>query len=167
MSDRENGSEQAEAVTARTLDVVEADVRCAVEQLQELKAERDALPAQVEEAAANFDAARLDELEQRGRTLRVQMDAAQGRLWQLYAERARLQLPEAEAKAEAAQAAYASAHAEYLAAHERTNRLGVEANNTMMAALRLRQTIEENEQRVKEARRRLPAESRDSLVRRS
>lgn len=167
MNSREHGSGQAEAVKARTLDDVEADVARAAEELQSLKAERESLPAEVEAASANFDAVRLEELEQRERSLRARSDAAQGRLWQLYAERARLQLPEAEAKAAEAKAAYDRAHAEYLAAHELTNRLGVEANNTMMAAARLRQTIEENERRVKETMRRLPANLRGALARQS
>ena len=170
MSGRVNDNEQrgtAEAVKGRTLDEVEADVALAVEQLQALKAERESLSESVEEATAGLDAVRLEELEQRGRALRAQMEAAQARLWQLYAERARLQLPEAEAKAAAAKAEYDRAHAQYLQAHERTNRLGVEANNTMMAAARLRQSIEENERRVKETRRRLPAGMSGALARQS
>lgn len=167
MSVRVNESDRAEAVKGRTLDEVEADIARVIEELQTLKAEREALPAAVEEATAGLDAVRLEELGQRGRSLRAQTEAAQARLWQLQAERARLQLPEAESKAEAAKAAYDRAHAEYLQAHERTNRLGVEANNTMMAAARLRQTIEENERRVKETIRRLPAGMRGALARQS
>jgi chromosome segregation ATPase len=167
MSGRVNESEQrgtAEAVKGRSLDDVERDVARAVEELHSLKAERESLPESVEAATAGLDAVKLEELGQREHSLRAQVEAAQGRLWQLYAERARMQLPEAEAKAEEAQAEYGRAHAEYLQAHERTNRLGVEANNTMMAALRLRQTIEENERRVKETMRRLPTSLRASLV---
>jgi hypothetical protein len=168
MNERVNDSEQrgvAEAVKGRTLDEVEADVARAVEGLRSLQAERDAMQESIKEATKEQDAVRLEELTGPFQSLRVQVEAAQARLWQLYAERARLQLPAAEEKAEAAKEEYDRAHAEYLVAHERTNRLGVEANNTMMAAARLRQAIEENERRVKETMRRLPANLRGALAR--
>jgi len=160
MSGRVNDSEQrgrAEAVKGRALDEIENDVARAVAELQGLQAERDALAESVKAATAAQDAGRLEELDRRARSLQAPLDAAQARLWQLYAERARRQLPEAEAEAAEARAASDQAHAEYLAAHERTNRLGVEADNARVRALGLRQTAEENERRVKEIARRLPA----------
>jgi len=157
MGSRVNETELGEAVKGRTLDDVEADVARASEELQALKAERDSLPAQVEEATANFDAVRLEELEARGRSVRMQISAAQARLWQLYAERARLQLPEAEAAAEAARAEYDRAHAEYLELYARVNRLGVESDNARVRAQALLWSAEENEQRARGLARRLPA----------
>lgn len=128
-----------------------------VEELQRLKAERDELPALVEEAAAAFDQARREELEQRARSLEARSGAAQARLFRLYAERAGARLPEAEQAATAARAEYERAHAVYLEAYARTNRLGVEADNARARALSLKQAVEENERRARELSRRTPA----------
>ncbi|MBV8857881.1 MAG: hypothetical protein JOZ02_13185 [Acidobacteria bacterium] len=146
---RGSNTEQG-AVTGRTLDEVEAELSEAAAALQTLKAERDALPGQAEEARAALDSWRLGELEARGRELGGQIDEGQARLWLLQAERARLLLPEAEARAAAAKVEYDRAHAEYLEAHARTNRLGVEYDNAQAQALRLRESAEENERRARE-----------------
>jgi hypothetical protein len=157
MSSRVNGSEQAETVPERTLADVEGDVARAVEEMQRLKAESDSLLESRKAATAEQDAVRVEELDGRGQFLEVEIDAVQARLWQLYAEQARRQLPEAEAQAVEAKAEYDRAHADYLAAHARVNRLGVESDNARVRALGLRQTAEENERRAREVVRRLPA----------
>jgi hypothetical protein len=157
MSSRVNGSEQAETVKARTLADVEGDVAGAVEEMQRLKVESDSLLESRKAATAEQDTVRVEELDGRGQLLREQTEAAQARLWQLYAEQARRQLPEAEAEAAEAKAAYDRAHADYLAAHARVNRLGVESDNARVRAMSLRQAVEENERRARELVRRLPA----------
>ena len=55
--------------------------------------------------------------------------------------------------------------AEYLEAHTRTNRLGVEANNTSVRVLSLRQSAEENERRAQQIARSLPAGLRGAAER--
>lgn len=157
MSKTVNGSEQAEAMKARALGEIERDVARLTEELQTLKAERDSLPGLVEAATAAFDSGRLEELERRGRELEAQSAQAQAGLFRLYAERAKAQLPEAEEAAAAARAAYDRAHAEYLDAHARVNRLGVEADNAGAHAFRLRQAVEANERKAQEVCFRPPA----------
>jgi chromosome segregation ATPase len=157
MSSRVNGSEQAETVKARTLADVEGDVAGAVEELQRLKAESESLLESRKAATAEQDAVRVEEIDGRAQFLEVEIDAVQARLWQLYAEQARRQLPEAEAKAAEAKAEYDRAHADYVTAHARVNRLGVESDNARVRALSLRQAVEENERRAREVVRRLPA----------
>ncbi|HEX7315699.1 MAG TPA: hypothetical protein VF297_17405 [Pyrinomonadaceae bacterium] len=71
-------------------------------------------------------------------------------LWRLYAERARAQIPKAEARAVAARAEYERAYAQYLETHARTNRLGVEADNASGRAAGLRHEAEEYERRARE-----------------
>lgn len=156
MSSIVNQSEH-EAVKGRALEEIERDLSQASEELQTLKAERDELPRQIEEATANLDARRLGELEARGRELRGQVEQARARLWSLQAERARALLPEAEERAEAAKAEFDVAYAEYLEAHARTNRLGVEVDNARVRASSLRYTAEENERKAKAAACRTPA----------
>lgn len=158
---------EMEAVKGRTLDDIEADVARAVEQLQALRAERGELPALVEEASAALDATRLEELERRARDLEARIGAGQARLHQLYAERARAQLPEAEEAAASARAEYEREHAAYLRAHARVNQLGVESDNARVRALALRQSAEENEREAREITFRLPADPRASLARQS
>ena len=148
MNSRVNGNKEAEAAAGRALEEVEAELSQAVDALQILKGERDAIPAAVMLATAAHDSWKLAALEARSQSLRGQLDEGQARLWLLQAERARLLLPAAEAQAAAAQAVYERAHAEYMRAHELTNRLGVEANNAKVRALGLRQTAEENERKA-------------------
>lgn len=157
MSGSMNEESRAGAVSGRTLAEVEAEVEGAILELQRLRGERDFIPQLVEAATAELDAVRLGELEQRGRLLDAQIEAGQGRLFRLYAERARLQLPEAERQAEAARAEYDRAHAAYLAAHGLANRLGVESDNARVRVLTLKQAIEENEGRARGIARRLQA----------
>jgi hypothetical protein len=121
-----------------------------------LKAERDEVAEFIREATAAQEPWRVEELEGRARSVRAQVEAVQARLWGLYAERARLQLPEAEAAAAMARQAYGRAHAEYLELHARVNRLGVESDNARVRALSLRQTAEENERKAQAAGRRAP-----------
>jgi chromosome segregation ATPase len=137
-------------VKGRTLEEVERDVADVVAGLESLRGERESLPAQVEAASAALDFTRLEELAGRGRELSTQLDEAQARFCRLQAERARLLLPEAEEKARAAKQVYDRAHAEYLRAHRLTNQLGVEYDNAQAQALRLRQSIDENERRSRE-----------------
>ena len=157
MSSSVNRTGPAEAVQGRALAAVEAELSQAVEQMRALKAERDAVDAAVKEATEAQEPWRLEELEGRGRDVRARIEAGQARLWQLYAERARLQLPEAEAAAAAAKEEYKRAHAEYLELHARVNRLGVESDNARVRAMSLRQTAEENERKAQAVGRRLPA----------
>jgi chromosome segregation ATPase len=157
MSKAVNEVGHAGAVKGRTLGEVEADVARAVEELQKLKAERSALHESIKAATKEQDAVRLKELAGPSLSLRMQLSGAQARLWLLYAERARLQLPEAEAQAEAARAAFEEAYAEYLETHARVNRLGVESDNARVRAQGLRHSAEENEQRARGLSRRLPA----------
>ncbi|MDT5268411.1 MAG: hypothetical protein QOH49_597 [Acidobacteriota bacterium] len=147
----------AESAAARSLSEVEEELSRAVAELQALKAERDVADAAVRAATEAQETWRLEELQGRGHALRAQIEAGHARLWRLYAERARLQLPEAEAKAEAAKGVYDRAHAEYLRAHALVNRLGVESDNARVRALSLRQTMEENERKAQAAERRAPA----------
>lgn len=146
--------DRAAAVKARTLAEVEAELSEAVEQMRVLKAERDAIAAAVKEATAAEEPWRVEELETQGRAVRAQVEAVQARLWGLYGERAKMQLPEAEASAAAARQAYDRAHAEYLEMHARVNRLGVESDNARACLLSLRQTAEENERKAQAAARR-------------
>ena len=139
------------AAAARTLSEVEEELSREVAELQALKAERDVADAAVRAATEAQETWRLEELEGRGRSLRAQIDAGHARLWGLYAERARLQLPEAEAAAAAARQEYDRAHAAYLELHALVNRLGVESDNARVRALSLRQTVEENERKARAA----------------
>lgn len=164
MSRRVNESDQAEAVEGRTLDDVEAEAESASAELQALKAQSETLRQSIEEASAALDAVRLEELDRRARFLSPQIGAAQMRLHQLWAERARLQLPEAEAQEQAARAEYERVHAEYLQVYEQVNRLGVEADNARVRVLRLRQTAEENERQAQELRRSLPSSLKGALA---
>jgi hypothetical protein len=148
------GTGAAESAEARTLDEVEAELSRAVAELQALKAERDVADAAVRAATEAQESWRLEELQGKGRALRAQIEAGHARLWQLYAERARLQLPEAEAEASAAKLEYDRAHAEYLELYARVNRLGVESDNARARVLSLRQTAEENERKAQAAGRR-------------
>jgi seryl-tRNA synthetase len=137
--------------TVRTLSEVEAELSRAVAELQALKSERDVADAAVRAAEAAQETWRLEELGQRGHALRAQIDEGHARLWGLYAERARLQLPEEEAVAAAAREEYDRAHATYLELHARVNRLGVESDNARARAWSLRQTMEENERKARAA----------------
>jgi chromosome segregation ATPase len=151
MSSRVNNAEAgAGDVKGRALAEVERDIAWCTDELQTLRAEHDSLPALVEAATAALDFTRKEELERRGRELSKQIDEAQARFCRLQAERAGLLLPEAEAEAAALKAAYDRAHAEYLEAYTRTNRLGVEYDNAQAQAHRLRQSIEENARRSRE-----------------
>lgn len=150
MVSRRVNNTEAEAVTGRTVEEVERELAHTIDELQTLRAERDALPAQAAEARVALDTWRLEALERRERELSVRIDEAQARFCRLQAERARLLLPAAEAQAEAAQAVYERAHAEYLRAHELTNQLGVECNNAQQQVQNLRQSVEANEQRARE-----------------
>ena len=167
MSSLVNGTDRAGAVKARTPEEVEADVARVAAGLQALKAEREAVCAGRAEAEELRDAWRLEEIDRRARELGERIDAEQARLCRLSAERARLELPEAEEKAEGLRADYDRAHAEYLAAYERTNRLGVDVDNAKVHALRLRQTIDDNERRAQELIRQIPPALRGSLTRQS
>lgn len=153
------------AVKGRTLDDVEADAARAAEALHWLLGEQDALATERRAAAEERDAWRLAEIDERARALREEADAAQARLCRLHAERARLQLPNAEAQAAAARGVYDRAHAEYLKAHALTNRLGVEYDNASVRALSLRQAVAENVRRALELERGLPPHLRGAAVR--
>lgn len=146
-----NESNRAAAAQGRTLSEVEAELSQAVEQMRGLKSERDAIAEAVKEATEAQEPWLLEELEAKGRDVRARIEGAQALLWGLYGERARLQLPEAEAQAAAARQAYERAHAEYLEMHARVNGLGVEADNARARVLSLRQTAEENERRARAA----------------
>jgi len=149
MGSRVNSTEP-EAVKGRPLEEVERDLAWCTDELEALRGEREALPALAEEATAALDSGRLEGLERLGRELSAQIDEAQARFCRLQAERAGLLLPEVEEKAAAAKVEYDRAHAEYLEAYARTNRLGVEYDNAQAQAHRLRQSIEENERRAHE-----------------
>jgi hypothetical protein len=167
MSSLINEKDGAGAVMGRTLDDVAADVTRASLELQRLRAEQDVLAAERREAAEQRDAWRLEEIDTRARDLSREVDAAQARLCRLHAERARLELPEAEAQASAARGVYERAHGEYLRAHELVNRLGVEADNASMRATRLRQSVAENVRQALELERNLPPRLRGAGVRQS
>ena len=138
------------AVKGRTVEEVEREIAYATDELQTLRDEREALPALVGAATAALDEGRAEALEARGRELSRQIDETQARFCRLQAERAKLLLPGAEAQAEAAKGVYEKAHAEYLRAHALTNQLGVEYDTAQAQALRLRQSVEENERRARE-----------------
>jgi hypothetical protein len=151
MSSTVNGSSQAESAPARTLSEVEEELSQLAEAMSVLKSERDSVDAAVREATEAQEPWRLEELGRLGRDVRARIEATQARQWGLYAERAGLQLPEAEAQAAAAKEEYDRAHAEYLELYARVNRLGVESNNANVRALGLRQTMEENERKARAA----------------
>jgi hypothetical protein len=142
------------------------DFTARVEALQRLRAEQEALAAGRTAAEEERDSWRLAEIDERARSLREEADSAQARLFRLYAERARAQLPEAEEAAAAARAEYDRAHAEYLKAHELVNRLGVESNNTGVRVVSLRQSVTDNVRRALELERSLPPRLRGADVRR-
>jgi hypothetical protein len=158
---------QVRAVQGRDLADVEADAARAAEELHRLRGEQDALATERRAVAEERDAWRLAEIDGRALSLREEADAAQARLCRLNAERARLQLPAAEAQAAAARGVYDRAHAESLKAHALTNRLGVESDNAAGRALRLRQAVAENVRQALELERGLPPHLRGVAVRQS
>jgi hypothetical protein len=165
MSSTVNSMEQPMTVTGRPLQEVEAEVARAAAELHRLCGEQDALAEERRAGVEERDPWRLAEIDERARTLREEADAAQARLCRLHAERARLQLPEAEAQAAAARGVYDRAHTAYLQAYALTNRRGVEADNAAGRAFRLRQTIAENVREALELERNLPPHLRVVAVR--
>lgn len=143
------------------------DAARAAEELHRLRGAQETLAAERGAIAEERDAWRLAEIDERAGTLRAEADAAQARLCRLNAERARRQLPDAEAQAAAARGVYDRAHAEYLKAHALTNRLGVESDNAAGRAFRLRQAVAENVRQALELERSLPPHLRGVAVRQS
>jgi uncharacterized protein YukE len=167
MSNRVDEAGSAGAVHGRSPEEIERDVARAADELQKLRTVQEALASERSAAVEDREAWRLEEIDGRAKVLREEADAAQARLCRLHAERARAELPEADAQAGAARAEYERAHAEYLRAYELTNRLGVEADNASMRAERLRQGVAGNVRQALELERNLPPRLRGAAVRQS